>query len=103
HAEAQQRLVERQADSMGLVRCDDRHALQRARKSEFVRDGVLVVVLRNHLLVIRIRPFDEASEHRREWRAKAEMIVTPGDLDLFVFRKEPANLLERLRWHDQIA
>src|SRR5207244_10640211 len=88
---------------MRLVGCDDRHAFERACECELVGDGVLVVVFWNDLLVVRIRTFDETREHCREGRPEAEVIVAPRDLELFVFRKQAANLVECLWWNDQVA
>src|SRR6058998_849341 len=75
---------------------------QRRRHGRFVDRRLLVVLARDDLLVIRIRPFDQAGEHQRAAGAEADMVVALGQLDLGVACVEPANLLQRLGRDDEI-
>ena len=65
--------------------------------------AALVVLPRDDLLVVRVRPLDQPGEDLGRGRAEAEMVVAPGDLDFLLGAEQPADLLERLGRHDQIG
>src|SRR5690606_9258853 len=94
--------AEREADPMRLLARDDGHAPERGGKRSLLDDRDLVVVPRDHLLVIRIRPLDQPSEDPRPAAAETEVVLAPRDLDLVVRAEEALDLLERLRRDDQV-
>src|SRR6266699_3474331 len=88
---------------MRLVTRYDAHAAQRRGYRGLIDGRLLVVLARDHLLVVRIRPFDQSRKDQRAAGAEADMVVTLGELDLGIAGIEPANLLERLGWDDQVG
>src|SRR5262249_47701968 len=48
------------------------------------------------------RPLDQPGVDLGPGRSEAEVVVAPSDLDRFVRTEEPADLLERFRWDDEI-
>ena len=77
-----------ESNAMRLIRRDDRHAAQRTLQRRAIGDRDAVVVARNDLVVVRIRPFDQTGKHRGERRAEAEVVFALGDLELLVLGKQ---------------
>src|SRR5688572_28482098 len=88
---------------MRLIRSNDGHPFQRARECNLISDCDTIVVARDHLIVVRIGPFDQPSEHGREGRTKSEVVIASCDLELLVGGKQSTDLLQCLGRHDQIA
>ena len=88
---------------MGLVARHDAHAAQGCRHRGLVDRRELVVLARDHLLVVGIGSLDEPREHQGAAGPKPDVIVALGDLELGLGRVEPADLLERLGRHDQVG
>jgi hypothetical protein len=66
---------------VGLVGCDDGHPADRRGERRAIGDHRLVIVLGNDLLVVGIRPLDQAGEHRHAVAPEAEVVLRAGDLD----------------------
>src|ERR1051325_11432896 len=79
------------------------HAAQPRRQGRLVDRGGLVVFARDDLLVVGIRALDEAREHERPAGAEADGIVTLPETDLRFDRIKAADLLARLRRHNQVG
>src|SRR5690606_18247749 len=102
HGEPDQTRPEREADPVRLLTGDHRHAAQRLGERGLVRDRDLVVVPRDDLLVVRVRPLDQTGEDVRAALAEAEVVLAPGHLDLRGLAEEPLHLRHRLGRDDQV-
>ena len=78
---------------MRLIARDDAHAAQRRGHRRLVDRRLLVVLARDHLLVVGIRSLDQAGIHQRAAGAETDMVIALGELDLGVARVKPADLL----------
>src|SRR4029079_15345922 len=103
HAEAENSAVERKPDPVCLIGSDDRHAFERTGQRDLISDSDSIVVPRNYLIVFGIWALDQSCKHCGKWRAETQVVVTTRDLKLLVGGKQSANLLECLRWDDQIT
>lgn len=67
---------------MGLIAGNYTNPSQRRCKNVSIDSCGLVVLLRYHLFIIGIRPFDEASINLCRSTLESEVIITTSDLDL---------------------
>ena len=85
--------LELQADSVGLIRRHDGHPAHGGLQAPLVDHGDPVVVLRNDLLIVRIRTIDEPGEYLRGLGSEAEVITLPGHIETFLAFEEPLYVL----------
>src|SRR5690606_31006065 len=90
--EAERVRVEAEPHTVRLVTRDDRHSTERLGELVLVRDRVLVVVTRDDLLVIRVRPLDQSRVDLRTVLPEAEVVFAACDLDLVIGAEEALHL-----------
>src|SRR5437773_2623556 len=88
---------------MCLVGGNYRHSLKGACKRDFVCNGYPIIVLRDHLLIVRIWTLYQTGENRGEWRSEANVIVAACDLQLLLRWEQPSHLLQCFRRNDQVT